>query len=40
MLVWILVLLLLTAVIYVVYQLFFTNKEGLTKHTQHYTFKI
>ena len=40
MLVWLLVLLLLVAVIYVYYRVSFTNKSKTTKDDKHYTFKI
>ena len=40
MLVWLLVLLLLSAVIYVVYRISFTSKKKISRHNQHYTFKI
>jgi hypothetical protein len=40
MLVWLLVLLLLTVVIYAVFRISFNNKKEIDKGTQHYTFKI
>ena len=40
MLVWLLVLLLLTGVIYVFYRSFINKKEKFKKHTRNYTLKI